>query len=691
MNFKRLIYIVSIVLLIIVGVNYIGETYSSFKTSSLGSGDTQIAKWAVVLKDEMVELENKFDVTFTSVSNGNVAPNRLAPGTSGKATLILDLTNTEVSVDYNITVDTRVLESQIGASNITLTMSDGNNQTIDFGKDVYVPLKNKEKFTSENGIFTFNFYLSWNNNDSNSNNFSDTNVALNFDNLTLPVYIKIKQHIEDNNYEEESKKITTNISYAETTETKIRVTQPLNYTFNEQDMLSDNPEKGFYSSSTIGLNKDGLVLPKGYYSAVTKPKTNNLLYLKVDLSAFSGSMNGTGKDLELTDAAIKALEKTLEEIKQNNNTIILRFVYDNNATGVVEGINKFEPEQAMLLRHIEQLGPTFKKYSSTINVIQMGFYGLWGESYYNTDVNSHPEYYKQTTESLLKATSGTNINIALRTPAYYTSYRDINIEDIESDITTSNEAAYRVGIFNDAYGASYDDLGTYTYNREKETNWLHNQSSHTFFGGEAIVDSGYEASNPSSAIGTYNSGMYFIEEAFKIHTSYINWEWNQALHEQWAKQIYTGDDIYYKGKSILTYIENHLGYRFVVKEVRTYETAESKGTLPIDITVENVGFANLIKQKQADIVLTDSKGNVIQTYHNVNINAKDFLSQATIKKSVNIELPELTAGEYKIYLRLSNGEVLNNGKYYGAIQFANDNMYNSTLEANYIAKFAVEK
>lgn len=691
MNFKRLIYIVSVILLIIVGGIYIGETYSQFKTSSSGSGDTPIAKWTVALKDGETELQNKFDVTFVSTSNndGNVALNRLAPGTTGQATLILDLTNTEVSVDYNITVDTRVLENQIGSSNITLTMSDGNNQTIDFGKDIYVPLVNKEKFTSENGIFTFNFYLSWDNN-FDSNNSDDTNLALNVDDLTLPVYMKIKQHIEDANYEEEIKKVTSNISYVETTETKPRETQGLNYKFNEQDALSDNPEKGFYSSSTIGLNESGLVLPDGYISAVTKSNTNNLLYLKVDLSAFSGSMNGTGNDLELTAASISALANTLEEIKQNNNTIILRFVYDNNAAGIVEGIKKFEPEQSMLLRHIEQLGPTLKNYASTINVIQMGFYGLWGESYYNTDVNDHPEYYRQTTQALLNATSGTDINIALRTPSYYTSYRDISIENIESDITTSDEDAYRVGIFNDAYGASKDDLGTYVHDREKETNWLHNQSSHTFFGGEAIVDSGYNSSDPSSAIGPYNTAEYFIQEAFKLHTSYINWEWNQALHEQWAKQIYTGDDPYYYGKSALTYIENHLGYRFVVKEARTYEKADSKGKLPIDITVENVGFANLIKEKQADIVLTDNSGNIIHTYSDVSIDAKDFLSQTTIKKSISVDLPELTSGEYKIYLRLSNGEVLNNGKYYGAVQFANDNMYNSALEANYIAEFTVE-
>lgn len=214
MNFKRLIYIACIILLIIVGINYIGQTYSKFKTTGIGSGDTQIAKWDVNLKDGYNELENKFNLVFVSETNnnGNVAKDRFAPGTSAKATLILDLTNTEVSVDYNITVDTIALENQIGSSNINLTLLDGNNEIIEFGKDTYIPLVNNEKFTESNGVFTFNFYLSWGN-DSDGNNSSDTNIALNYDELTLPVNVKIKQHLNDSNYVEEERKLA--LSYLE--------------------------------------------------------------------------------------------------------------------------------------------------------------------------------------------------------------------------------------------------------------------------------------------------------------------------------------------------------------------------------------------------------------------------------------------------------------------------------------------
>lgn len=691
MTIKRWIYsFVTIILVVVLGICCFGKSFSKYISNNNANINTSVAKWNVSLKNEDTELEKSFNLTFplSSDNNENVGNNKFAPGSSVKASFILDLTNTEVSIDYNITVGS--LKNQIGLSDITLEVLDNNNQPVILGKDICVPLENRQKFTSENGgIVKIYFNLTWS---ADSNSLSDTNLTLTRDVLSLPVSVKIKQHVEDSNFEEEQKKITSNISYIETTETKPRKTQPINYTFDNQDVLSENPERGFYSTSNIGLDENGLVLPSGYSSAITKSNTSNMLYLKVNLSEFSGNMNAAGKDKELTSAAITAFDEILRQIKQNNNTVILRFVYDNNATGIIEGKAKVEPGQEMLLKHIDQLSSTFKKYSTTINVIQIGFYGLWGECYYNTDAQSNPGYYKQTVTALLNATEGTEITIAVRTPEYYSWYREIDINNIDSDITTSSESAYRVCVFNDGYAASVDDLGTYK-DREKEVAWLNNQASHTFFGGEALPDATTGENGEilyEDGVGPYNTSEYFINEAYKVHTSYINWEWNQAIHEQWSYQIYNGSNFLYNGKSALTYIENHLGYRFVMREVRTYEYAESYGILPIDISIGNVGFGNLIKNKQADIVIADSAGNVVKSYLNVDIDAKDFLSQTTIKKSIVVNLPELSNGDYQIYLRLSSGEILDNGLYYSSIRFANDDVYNSELQANYIGKFTVK-
>lgn len=436
------------------------------------------------------------------------------------------------------------------------------------------------------------------------------------------------------------------------------------------DIVSLNPETGFYSSSSIALTPDGLTSD----DIKLQSDVSNLLYLKVDLSAFSGNMNDIGIDLELTDNAIHAFETILEKIKQNNNTIILRFVYDGHASKLIENVEKVEPQQEMVLTHIQQLSPSFQKYASTINVIQVGFYGLWGESYYNTDACEMPEYYKQTVHALLDATDGTQITIAVRTIEYMMWCQDLS-------------ATNRIGLFNDAIGGSESDLGTYI-NRESDMNWLMNQTEYTFYGGEAILDT--VSNNAIDGVGSYNTGMFFIDEAYKLHTSYLNWEWDQALHDKWKIQIYMGDDPEYQNQSIFTYIEDHLGYRFQLTDAPVTVETKSKSTLSIPISIYNVGFANPLRDKQADILITDKTNTIVASYENIDIDIKDFLSQQTVKKSISIDLPELADGHYQVYLRLSSGEVLDNGSYYSAVGFVNDDVYSNTLQANLICDFLIK-
>lgn len=492
---------------------------------------------------------------------------------------------------------------------------------------------------------------------------------------TIAAVIIVSKAMHDHN-------IRGDTIYHESISTKRRLVTN-DYSFQDQDVLSSNPERGFYNTSLLVLDEDGLDMPVIHWSFPTISRVSNLLWLKVDLSAFSGNMNNS-VDKPLTYDAIAALRYVLEEIKQNNNSVILRFVYDGNADSIIDNKMKVEPSQDTVLEHISQLSQTFKDYASTINVVQIGFYGTWGECYYNTDVNSQSDYYKEITNALLDATKGTDINIALRTPSYYAKYIGTDLSLIH-DYDLNNEDSYRVGMYNDSYGGDISDVGTYV-NRDSETDWLSKKSEHTFYGGEAVVDSDYSVEDPESALNEYNDGMNFIDEAFKLHTSYLNSEWNQVLHEQWKNQLYTGEDLDYSGETVYRYIENHLGYRFVLKDVSTGSAGDS---LLINIKVKNVGFGNVVKHKRTDVVITDNSGNVVKEYLDVGIDVKEFLSRTTTEKEIGIVLPELGKGKYDIYLRFSNGEILNDGKYYGAIRLANDNIWNESLCANYIATFTI--
>lgn len=649
-------------LLVVFGIFFIVDSYARFTSTDSADKSVNVAKWAVVLKNGDEPLVRSFRIDLTAKSNPHVAPNKFTPSSELQASFVLDLTDTDVAVDYNITADTRVFGSKIRSGDIALAVYD-NDSPIVLGMETCILL-------SDERAHTFKFVLSWK---TDGDDVSDVDFALNNARISLPVSIRVRQHIEDADGTEDDRKISSAISYIETAASKQRTKKPASYTFDEQDILSDNPESGFYSTSLIKLTENGADSARA--TPVVKSDTSSMLHLKVDLSAFSGSMNGSN-DIELSSAAIAAFANTLESIKQNNNTVILRFVYDNFAAGVIDGVSKVEPNQSMLLRHIGQLSDTFKAYSTTINAIQVGFYGLWGECYYNTDAATvkGKEYYPQTVNALLNATSGTEITIAVRTPQYYSWY----------NVAGSHADDARVGIFNDAYGANATDMGTYT-DREKETEWLSARSAHTYYGGEAIPDT--TSNDAKNGVGPYNNPEYFIEEAYKLHTSYLNWEWNQAIHAQWAALKYTGKETAYNDTA-LAYIEAHLGYRFVVKDVKTYKTVADGEKLPIDISVCNTGFANLVKSKRCDIVIVNANGIVAAELIDVNIDARKFISQATVTQSIKIDLPStLVQGSYGVYLRMSSGQTLNNGKYYSAVRFANEDMWNDGLQANYIAEF----
>lgn len=475
--------------------------------------------------------------------------------------------------------------------------------------------------------------------------------------------------------------------------TVARTYQSKLYDFPKQDDLSVNPDRGFYTATKVKLTETGIAEenPK-YYSRVS-----NMVYLGIDISSFSGAINKE-KDKEFTPEALEAIKNMLEQVKQNNNTAIVRFCYDSDFDGDLtdgvpdkvdskgEQLYRIEPEQSMIMKHIEQLGPILQEYSKTINTIQIGLYGAYGEAHSSSAM--YPDSLRnqnvaEATTAFLEVTKGTDITIAVRKPAFYATYAGIDEENIDTNETRYGEEAYRVGIFNDGYLGSASDLGTYK-NREKALLWLEKQAAHTSYGGEAVVDSTTKSS------GEYNTIANIMTEAFRTHTSYLNYGWNQNLHKIWAEENYEGENELYKGKPSFMYIENHLGYRFVIRNVKTNREVANNSELSIDIKVENVGFGNLTKGKRADIIITDEIGNIVANYEDVDINARDFLSQTVVEKTINVNLPTLEAGEYKVYLRLSNGEILNNGSYYAPIKLANDNIYNNNLQANYIAKFMVK-
>lgn len=180
--------IILMIMLVLVGLYFISGTYARYTISMTGKSTVSTADWAVEFKDGTNnKVSNDFNLAFEVKNNNNVVPGKIAPSVTAEATINLDLTGTEVAVDYTATIDKSALISVFGdsAENVTVTVNGS-----DSAKGMQA-LINNTAFTATNGIIPIKIGITWNNDDTT--NASDTLAA--GKDLELPVTLTVQQHI----------------------------------------------------------------------------------------------------------------------------------------------------------------------------------------------------------------------------------------------------------------------------------------------------------------------------------------------------------------------------------------------------------------------------------------------------------------------------------------------------------------
>ena len=189
---KRAIFVVIALLLV---AYLISSTYARYSTVGEANGKVDIAKWAVVMKaDDGTTLNSTTqDITFTVQSNTEVVPGKIAPAVTAKAEIELDLTGTEVSVDFTPTIGAYTPSTLPSADKITLT-SAVEGGTV--GSSNYIPLVDNSAFTASNGKKKVTLTLTWANNDENNANDTATGMLADGSRtITIPVTLTVQQHI----------------------------------------------------------------------------------------------------------------------------------------------------------------------------------------------------------------------------------------------------------------------------------------------------------------------------------------------------------------------------------------------------------------------------------------------------------------------------------------------------------------
>ena len=448
-----------------------------------------------------------------------------------------------------------------------------------------------------------------------------------------------------------------------------------------------NYDRGFYTPQVLHLKPSG-------GSPIEKPY-GKLLHLRAEISEFSSnawlgvdSASGDtirGKNQDLTEDALNVLQTTFDNIRTNKGFVIVRICYDP----WYNGRSNVTPDHEWVLKHVKQLAPVLSKNTDVIVALEMGMHGAYGEMHSDTNIT-----YDRVAEAvnLMLQNTPPELKILTRTGNYSAKVLGFDNWGVDFHIDgekfaeiakAKGDTMYRVGMFNDGYLGTQYDYGTWGADckssicREEGVAWLEKYSINTPYGGEALTT--------AKDYQVINTPEFLSYEGFRTHTSYLNIQWNNNLIDSWKKTLFNIKDFDYDFERVdsltgFKYINDHLGYRFVLRESWVTDTVGEDGIFKAKVRIQNVGFGNLTWKAPVRLaVLTDLEGTGLlmcpmPTYYDLpDIDSRDIHSRTlsiaggdtvmTFDGNNEIEISTKLnirgKGRYQVYLKI------------GDIQFAN--------------------
>ena len=432
-----------------------------------------------------------------------------------------------------------------------------------------------------------------------------------------------------------------------------------------------NQDRGFYSTLPVyhagqTATYDESCVYKSYIEGIKSKDTTSLVYLCIDLDA----------EGEITQQDIFNIGYILQIIRENELKAIVRALYDDGNSG---GNQNLEPESVdVIYGHIGKLCEAFNKEKTAIAVVQFGLFGPWGEMHtskflpYDDNYVLDPVYLKLVAAEYLKKLDK-DLQLSVRRPSYYRMIFD-TLLPITAESALSGEDYSRVGVHNDGYLGTKTDYGTYAEDEiDFEMAFQNEHNRYTIFGGEAVC---------SDTFWENADGDYAIDYMQLTHASYLNREWNTALHDCWKKDDCKGntDEDYANAYS---FIAAHLGYRYVLRKSYISESVPAGGEAEISLEIENTGFSNIVKNHKVEIVFSNGSESHIS---DTQLDPRFWNSGETAKPDFKVNVPEECGeGEWQLYLKIPDRSGIDEC----AVEFANKEGYDPKLCANYIGKLTV--
>lgn len=192
-NMKK-IYVCMALFLLVLTIVIILKTYALFESKTSLNVQSDVGKWIILINDTDITsgANTKFSVNEVVWNpSDNVKSGKLAPGVSGYFDIVIDPTDTDVSVRYDIDFDFSEFEN----TNIVVSsVEEVNNKTIvKTGQNKYtgvIPLNEiKDGVTN-----TIRVNIKWDNNEENNEYDSEIGSTANVV-KNIPVTVNVSQYL----------------------------------------------------------------------------------------------------------------------------------------------------------------------------------------------------------------------------------------------------------------------------------------------------------------------------------------------------------------------------------------------------------------------------------------------------------------------------------------------------------------
>lgn len=302
-----------------------------------------------------------------------------------------------------------------------------------------------------------------------------------------------------------------------------------------------------------------------------------IVLLRLDIGAFRSS--------SIDDKTLAFIQRILTRFAEAGKDIILRILYDVDGRGMVHEPAAFD----LVCDHMRSIGSVVAEHAREILLVQGLFVGSWGEMHDSKYLD--PKSIRRLYVTWRQATGGM-IPISVRKPLHMRILEtDDTVDARKKHEKTQLSEKARIGLYDDAILADDTHMGTFGDKTRREASYeeswrakdeyafIHKRMNQVPVGGEAIG-------------GKELGSREIVEQLKALPVSYLNSIYQPKVMEHWKALAAP------EGESLYAYIGNHMGYRFVVKDVSC-----KRGRLCI--TIANDGFAPLYEDARLRLIMVN--------------------------------------------------------------------------------------